>query len=294
MVRELLRYTKGMHHTVKKEDVINNLDNVLTGLNDDVIPMLDVMIKNSDLKVISESPILKSIIRGSGLNAKNNHDLLVKIKVVIANIVKSGKNLEKITSESLESVITDKTIGVKTAAILKVVSDLSTLASYIMDFNYLVLIEGKDSETDFPKIKVTQIKENVYAFSGILKAYSNNFNKIINDIDKLPSNNMYIDEGKVSMLEKIVAKFSKNIKLPNTQGFVNNPIYHFRLWLADRDVAKYEALKDKKKLIELKLLELKSRENGEENSKLRKQIEYYEGKLASTEYDIKQFDEEIE
>jgi len=294
MVTELLQYVNSMHHTIKKDDVVKNLENVLTIINDDVLPTLDGMIKNSKLEVIANSPILKNIAYGTGLKAKDNKDLLVKIKNVVSDVSKSGTKLQSVVNNELNQVVTNKTVTVKEATVLKVVSDISAMSMFIMDFNYLVLISGMNSETNYPKIKLHSIKEAVPTFSSIIKSYSKDFSKTVGNLDKLPSNSMVIDDSKVSMMDKIVSKFSKGISLPNTKGFTNNPIYHFRMWLTDRDVDKYESLKDKKKLIELKLLELKLLEEGENNPKLRKQIEYYEDKLSTMEYNMKQFEEDNE
>ena len=292
MINTLVNYVKGINHTIKKIDVVNTLENTLGAINDDVLPTLDDMIKNSGLTIIQDSPILSAIKYSSGIKAKDNKELLVKIKSIVTNINKAGKNLEKVVNDNLSDVVTDKTISVKDGAILKIISDITSLAMYIMDFNYLILIEGKSDNTDFPKIKLQQIKDGVPAFANILKSYSKDFNKSVNELTKMPSNSLYIEDSKIAMLDKIVSKFSKNIPLPNTKGFINNPIYHIRMWLTDRDVDKYESLKEKRKLIELKLLELKTRQDGENNSKLSKQIEYYENKLSSLEYSIKEFEEE--
>jgi hypothetical protein len=59
------------------------------------------------------------------------------------------------------------------------------------------------------------------------------------------------------------------------------------MWLVDREMDKYESLKDTKKLIELRINELKLKERETRDPKLEKQIEYYEDKLASIEYEIK-------
>lgn len=293
MIQALVDYVRGINHTIKKIEVTKNLENTLGAINDDVIPMLDSLIKNGNISIIKDSLILKSIKYTSGIKSKDNKELLVKIKGIIVNISKAGKNLEKIVSDNLSDIVTDKTATVQDGAILKIVSDITSLCMYIMDFGYLVLIQGKSANTDLPKITLDQIKAGIPAFASILKSYGKDFNKSITELAKLPSNSLFIDDTKVSMLEKIVSKFSKTIPVPNTTGFINNPIYHFRMWLADNDVAKYESLKEKKKLIELKVLELKLEQDGDNNPKLLQQIEYYENKVATMDYDIRMFEKEV-
>ena len=74
------------------------------------------------------------------------------------------------------------------------------------------------------------------------------------------------------------------IKVSN---FIGNPIFSFRKWLVDKDIDKAKALEDTKNLIELRLLELRNQAAGEsDNEGLRKQIEYYEDKLAEVDSKI--------
>jgi len=73
-------------------------------------------------------------------------------------------------------------------------------------------------------------------------------------------------------------------------NFIGNPIYHLRLFLVDLSLMRLENLKEKKRLLELKLLELKSRQSGDiNNEKLRKQIEFYEEKLNKLDMKIKKY-----
>ena len=72
-----------------------------------------------------------------------------------------------------------------------------------------------------------------------------------------------------------------------TTNFTGNPIYHFRKFLVDLELKKLESLKDRKRLIELKLTELKQKQQGNpDDPKLKKQIEYYENKLEQIEHKI--------
>ena len=293
MIENLIRYVRTMFHTIKKLDVVKSLNYALTSLNDEVLVSLDDVIKEADIKVINNSVILKSIMHGSGLKAGNNKDLLIKIRAVVFSITRASKQLEDLVNKHLSDVITDKTATVKDVAILKLVTDINSLTVFIQDFLYLILIEGKNENTDLPKIKLVQIKESTGSFSSILNAYGKDFNQTIDAISKLPSNSMYIDDSKISMLEKLVSKFTTKVVVPNTNGFTGNPIYHFRMWRVDAEIAKYESLKEKRKLIELKLLELRIQENKEENSNLRKQIEYWENKLSTTEYEISKIQDDI-
>ena len=67
-------------------------------------------------------------------------------------------------------------------------------------------------------------------------------------------------------------------------NFIGNPIYHLRLFLVDLEMLRLERLKNRRKLVELKLLELRSKDPND--PKIKKQIEYYEKKLETLDRKI--------
>jgi len=281
-----------MFHTVRREDVLKNLENTLSILNDDVIPALDGAISNGGkYKVLLENNLLKTISNTSGLKAKDNRELLVKIKGLLVNITKSGKDLTKVVENDLSEIVTDKTGTVRDIAIIKVVADISSLSMYTLDLIYFVLTNNGTDDSNYPKIKFQSVRDGVPSYSAGLKAYAGNFANTVKDLPKVATLAAKVEPSKVSMFERLVGKNGKTLNLPNTQGFVNNPVYHVRMWLVDREVAKYESLKDKRKLLDLKLMELKVQETGDENPKLRKRIEYYEDKISKAEYEIAQIED---
>jgi hypothetical protein len=289
MIAIIANYFDSMFHTVKKEDVLKNLENTLSILNDEVVPALDGVISNAGkYDLLLNNNILKSVANTSGIKVKDNRDLLVKIKGLLVNITKSGGDLTKIVEEDLSDIITDKTGTVKDIAIIKVVSDIGSLAMFTLDLVYFVLTNNGTSDSNYPKIKFNNIRNGVPAYSASLKSYLGNFAAIVKDLPKVASVPAKVETSKISMLERLAGKSGKLINLPNTQGFVGNPIYSIRMWLVDREISKYESLKDKRKLLDLKLMELKVQESGDENPKLRKQIEYYEDKISKVEYQIAQ------
>ena len=291
MINNLINYVKNTFHTIKKEDVVKNLDDIATAIKEEVLPTLDVVIKNSDLEIINKSKYIKPIMITSGIKAKDGRELFVKIKGIITNINKSLNNLETLVLDELPDIVSDKTITVKDAAILKTISDIGNITLFTSDVAYLILIDGNVNDTEFPKKKIDDIVNGIPTYGNMLKVYGRNFNNKLENIKILPDTKLVLDNKKANMLEKIVSKNAKLIDVPNASSFNGNPIYHVRMWLVDIEMLKYERLKDKKKLIELKIMELKLKAKNESNDKLTKQIEYYEEKLAKIDYKISKIEE---
>jgi len=289
MVNELISYIGSMHHTVKKEDVVKSNTNVFNNIHNDVIPMLDQVIANSDLIKIKDSKIVKTLINTTKLKARTSKEFFIKLKAMFVNIDKQHKTMETLLDKDLNTFITNNAAQGRDVTILKVVQDLGAMSQYVMDLSYYILAIGQ--ETDFPKNKFKTVQADIGEFGIMVKIYSTNFDKMLKDINKVSTNIVHINDGKVSMLEKLFSTSGKTVSLPMASNFINNPIYHIRMWLVDDEIDKYESLKDKKRLIELKLMELKLDESGEHDSKLTSQIAYYENKLSKMEYDIQDIED---
>jgi hypothetical protein len=283
-VNGILSYVKNMFHTVKKEDVIKTTEFVFNNLTNDVITAIEDVIANSDSSLIENSGILKNLNMFSELKAKNNKDLLIKIKDIFTDIEKSYKDMLAVIENNLSDVITNTASTPKDAAILKVVSDIGSMNIFIMDLLYSVIMDKENSM--LPSIKLKSVEANTPEFIKCIKYYGKNFSKVVKDLPKVSSTVININDGKESMLSGLLSHAGVLLTLPHTQGFTNNPIYHIRMWMIDREIVKYESLKDRKKMIELRLLELKLDEQGESDTKLQKQIQYYEEKLNKLEYEI--------
>lgn len=290
MLKGILEYVGIMNHTIKKESVVKSLDFILANIDNDVIPALTAVIDSNDIKVIIDSSILNNIGNMCDIKHKNNIDVLVKIKQLFVSISDNRKELYNLVNVELNDIVTDKTITAKDGAILKVISDIASINIYVLDLVYLVLIDNSD--TDLPKIRLKRIRDTMPSFVGMYKVYSEDFSKLLENISKISNTVIDINDGNSSMTNMLLAKTGKRVTLPGASGFINNPIYHVRLWFVDREVKKYESLKEKKRLIELKLMELKLEQTNTYDQTLRKQVEYYENKLSTIEYKIEKIEQD--
>jgi hypothetical protein len=77
------------------------------------------------------------------------------------------------------------------------------------------------------------------------------------------------------------------------QGFEMNPIYHFRLMIAEWQANRYKSYKEKKKLLEVKLLRLRLLREGKRDPKLDKEIDYIESLVGKLEYSMSKMEEDV-
>jgi len=291
MLKNLIDYFDKLNHTIKKEDVVTVIDETLDSLNNTVLPTLDAVIKDSTKDTLDNNQVLKRLTMLLGVKG-TGRDTLVKIKGILNNVNKFSKKIESLVNDELNDIVTDKTATVKDAAIIKLVNDINIITMYTNDILYVILLKGDSTSTDLTKARLKEIQDSIPTYANILKQFSRDFSKQLDNITKLSDDLINVEPKKIPFLEKLLSKKGSTIDTVDTNNFNGNPIYHIRMWLVDRDIAKYELLKDKKKLIELKLLELKLKQKQEDNPKLAKRIEYYENKIAKIEYQIARYEEE--
>lgn len=273
-------------HTINKEDVVKSMDNVFSILNEEVLPTIKNTLASIDPNILNNSSYLKKIKSGlSSIRCKDGKDFLVKLSSFLEEVVKNESKITSVVNKTLNDNVADVALTARDATLLRLINDLGFICFYTMDLIYFVMTNEKES--DFPKVKYVKFEADLVTYIETLDAYGDDFTKkVVNNLEDVSSTEFNINDGNLlTYLQGIIFKTGKVIKLPS--GFTNNPIYHVRMWLVDREIAKYEALKDRKKMVELRLLELKAIANSEgEDESLKKQIAYYENKISAIEYDI--------
>jgi hypothetical protein len=297
--------------TQKKEDILKALEAAEEYLLKMDIPELSKLIKL--LSGISKSERNKLV--GSGIFPKDlkytddveffkdYKDLLLKLADIIPDLE------DKIETELPDEIPLEtreiKDANIRTAVnlvdmILFLAVYTPDLVSYTVDILYLDknvnLLPEETIENYKGLIKILPVMLNVVAYLG------SEPKQIVENIGNLP-----VAKNRSGLMASVITKYFRselNVKNNFTVGlfnrliswgtdvdvkdnFVGNPIYHLRKFLVELELAKLERLKDKKRLLELKLLELKNELNNKPNDpKLQKQIEYYENKINQVDEKI--------
>jgi hypothetical protein len=284
MLDSLFAMFKGLEHTTKKEDVAKLLEITMSGISESVIPSLDLLINDpKNTNKISDS-ILNILTQTGNIKHKNNVDIFKDIKATMVTILNSKADIVDLINNELSDYVTDNKPKAKDLAIIRLINDISHISLYLPDLIYILIMDNNDN--DVPTKRIKEIRGDAGSFAEIYKAYSGNKLKtVIEDITNIGDVEIDPNVSK-SIMGVALSKSGKLAKLPVINNFINNPIYHIRMSLVDREIRQYEALEEKKRLIELRVMELKLKQNEKDTPKLRKQIQYYEDKIAAIEYQL--------
>lgn len=214
------------------------------------------------------------------------------LKVCRANLGVLEEAIEKL----LEETSVTEVITARKAIMLRAAEQFSFISRFATDFlNLVYTYEHIERGINTIEVSVYASKfviPNIANFARLLETYSRDTDMFTQQLDAVPEViiNKKGYEAITSLHKRDTIEPFNNAALVN---FQMNPIYHFRLMIAEWQTNRYKSYKDKKKALELKLLNLKLLNDGKKDIKVEKEITYIEERVASLEYSIAKMQESV-
>lgn len=228
--------------------------------------ILDNLKNSNTFKIIKE-----------GLKVNDPSKLLVELEVYFKDILTNQSKIVSSINTILSDSVNEKTITFKQYEMMNYIDDMYSNTYFTTELLYILIRDEKNSMLSQKQV----IK--------LLKQLPNFKLKVLNKVTVKDALASISNSSAESIYDRNSADAPDSIKMSGIKvsNFIGNPIFSFRKWLVDKDIDKAKALEDTKNLIELRLLELRNQAAGEsDNEGLRKQIEYYEDKLAEVDSKI--------
>jgi hypothetical protein len=130
-------------------------------------------------------------------------------------------------------------------------------------------------------------------YARLLETYSVDNKQFVNKIKAIPE--VIISEDSYAAVAAVYKKdLLSPLNAPAVSGFIGNPIYHLRLVVAEWQAERYKANRERKQLLEIKLLNLKLASEGKNDPKLDKEIEYIQNRIETIEYKLIKMERDVE
>lgn len=228
--------------------------------------ILDNLKNSNTFKIIKE-----------GLKVNDPSKLLVELEVYFKDILTNQSKIVSSINTILSDSVNEKTITFKQYEMMNYVDDMYSNTYFTTELLYILIRDEKNSMLS--QKQVIKLLKQLPSFKL----------KVLNKVTVKDALASIANSSAESIYDRNSADAPDSIKMSGIKvsNFIGNPIFSFRKWLVDKDIDKAKALEDTKNLIELRLLELRNQAAGEsDNEGLRKQIEYYEDKLAEVDSKI--------
>lgn len=215
------------------------------------------------------------------------------------NVKINGEYILKEISDSVNDVIVSQALTAYKANLLRSVAHYYFLTRYALDFaNYIYSQEAEHISSDFGnefKLNKKQkefIVKNMWIYGRLLSIYGDeheSFKSRIEDLEEITLPKDSVDEAMDSYSSNKVDVFNN---LP--QGFIGSPIYSIRLVFAQWEADRYRALKDKRKLLELRYLHLKLlKEQNQNDINIEKEITHLQKNITNIDYKLAKIEEDL-
>lgn len=228
--------------------------------------ILDNLKNSNTFKIIKE-----------GLKVNDPSKLLVELEVYFKDILANQSKIVSSINTILSDSVNEKTITFKQYEMMNYIDDMYSNTYFTTELLYILIRDEKNSMLS--QKQVIKLLKQLPSFKL----------KVLNKVTVKDALTSIANSSAESIYDRNSADAPDSIKMSGIKvsNFIGNPIFSFRKWLVDKDIDKAKALEDTKNLIELRLLELRNQAAGEsDNEGLRKQIEYYEDKLAEVDSKI--------
>lgn len=220
-----------------------------------------------------------------------------RVPDLIANIDWLEGQIEKI----FERDILSDGLTARKSALIRSVEQLSFLAHFLPDvLNYIYIEEslhvGAEAGASVEKLSPAEEKKIHVGFPtmiDILSDFSVETKTLSATIVDIPDVN--IGGTNAEMVSGLYPDHKLDpFRTGPVSGFSWSPIYHFRMVIAEWQNSQYKANVDKKKMLELRLLQLELLQEKKYDPKIEKEIEYTSNRVAKIERYLESVREDLE
>lgn len=223
-------------------------------------------------------------------------DVTVRLTYLQDNLSYVAAQIEAI----LERDVINEGLTAKKAILVRAASQFSFISRFAADLlNYVYVHETMEYKTEdgtdmslAPAVK-KHVEKDIKIFAMLLSDYGIPNKDFVKIIEGLP------DVIVSSRNEAVISSAYKEsdidpFKAVYMNGFSGTPVYHIRLVFAQWEASRYKANKEKKKMLELRLLHLNLVNEKGGNAKIAAEIDYIQSRVDSIERSLRETEESLE
>lgn len=202
--------------------------------------------------------------------------------------------------ELMERDVINEGLTAKKSILVRAADQISFISRFASDvLNYIYVQEaiefGADTEESMQLAPAVQknVVNGIKLFAAYISDYgipNKEFEKLVLSVPDIVISSRNENSIIGMYKEREIDPFNSAY----VQGFNNNPIYHLRLVFAEWQSSRYKATKEKKKLLELRLLHLKLLQEKKADSKVEAEINYIQSRVDRSERYMRDVEESVE
>ena len=299
---KLINFIKGLLPRIDKDTILEDLRVTTTELEQVAIPNYNTAaeyFRTTKFKSDANKNLSDDFYRRfSGGNKQSTFigDVSRSLPAVKENAVYIQKQIE----ELMEKDILNEGLTAKKAILVRSAEHLSFISRFSIDLlNAAYINEASEVDADVREsmrmspAAVKHVDVNTGNFAALLAIYSvpnKAFEKSFIGVPDILLSSRTANSIIGLYKEADVDPFS----IGYVAGFTASPIYHIRLMIAEWQAARYKANKDKKKVLELRLLHLRLLNEKKNDAKLEQEINYIQNRVDKIEHNLREVEASLD
>jgi len=297
----LLAYLKSLLPSFGRERILDDIARMRADLEESLLPIL----KSTAQHFHGGKKLTTSYARGveaavqaavPGAKHKDLFDILHSIFNDTKGLLDA---LEKLVEDGFGKDVEQEAITYRRASVLKFLEVLSFEIDFTSDLTVRIIAaesHAVSKEDDLIDSELTErdkkhFEKNYPTWLAGLKTIDTTPAALKSAVMQVPEVLLSeeTDEG-------IRQQYGAGAIDPLKMNFISpswNPIYHIRAWNAEQDVHRIQKAREERKLVELRLHDLKARESGGSTATIQHQIELVENRLKGIDYRIAKYSGEL-
>lgn len=221
-------------------------------------------------------------------------EIATRVKALHENILV----LQGAIDDHLEKDIITAGLTMRSAFVIRAAANMSLLTRYMLGLlNYLYTAEAEANGTtlspglEISKAEMKYIDQNFTRFVRLYSEYTmprKDFEKLV---AQLPD--VFINDASANSVKGLYDNLDP-MEQSGLAGIIGNPIYKVRLIIASWQNDRYNAAKEKKRQLELRLTYLQMRKEGQEDPGLEREIGVTQERIEKLDRHLRQVEEDLE
>lgn len=301
---KLISFIKSLVPHITKDQVLEDLRVTAGELDVTVIPSYrDAAVFFRDNKFRSDAVkdvadyFAQGLERGGMVRQPNMvSDVSVRLGFIKDNVSYVQGQIEAIMERDIlaEGLSAKKAILVRAANQLAFISRFSTDLLNFVYVNEAGAVDANVAESmALAPAVAAHVEKNAKIFASLLSDYGIPTEKFQDLYTKVPD--IVISSRNEAAITGVYKQSDIDpFTSPYVMGFSGNPIYHIRLMVAEWQTSRYKAEKEKKRMLELRLMHLQLLQDKKNDPKLEKEIEYIQSRVDSLQRYMRSVEESVE
>lgn len=288
----------------KKDDLLLDLEQSLKeideaiGIYSETATFLDeAPFKSPDAKKLVKQYYVDIAEGQSPFARKATDNIAANMMLHLTQLKTNGKLIYEELQETLNDAVISRALTSYKAVLVRSVSHYFFISRFSLDLiNQLYAYEAdslNQTEKKFMpnKVQTKYIERNLWIFGILIAVYGAPSGNFSDHLKKL--NDINISQGDEDLIATLYPRKTYDLFDSLPEGFIGSPVLSVRLIYAQWEAERFAGLKDKKRMLELRLSHLKYlKESGKTDPLIEKEIADLQDRVVYLDYKIDRIEKE--